>query len=131
MSAIARIASIFFLASAAQLASAGAVEERGNIYGDATYYNPGVGLGSCGQLHQDSELIVAVNWQQMANGANPNKNPKCGKYVNVWGPKGFVQVKITDTCPGCAYGALDLSPAAFSHIADQAQGRVKVWWNWA
>ncbi|KAI7864765.1 RlpA-like double-psi beta-barrel-protein domain-containing protein-containing protein [Spinellus fusiger] len=131
MYAIVRFASFFLLASAAQIASASDAEKRGNIYGDATYYNPGVGLGSCGQLHHDSELIVAINWQQMANGANPNNNSKCNKYINVWGPKGYVRAKITDTCPGCKWGAIDLSPVAFDRIANRDQGRVKVWWNWA
>ncbi|KAI7863013.1 RlpA-like double-psi beta-barrel-protein domain-containing protein-containing protein [Spinellus fusiger] len=129
MSAIARIASIFFLASVAQLAVAAPVEERGNIYGDATYYD--TGLGSCGWWSKNTDYIVAINHQQMANPANPNKNSKCGKWINVWGPKGYVRAIIVDTCPGCAYGAIDLSPAAFDKVADHSKGRVKVWWNWA
>lgn len=67
----------------------------------------------------------------MKNGANPNHNPTCGKYVNVHGPKGSVRVKIVDTCPPCASGDLDLSPAAFGKIADFAKGRVKISWDWA
>lgn len=87
----------------------------------------------------------------MQNGANPNNNPTCGKYINVKGkffdqlnvkrmfihsfpqigPKGSVRVKIVDTCPPCVKGDVDLSPAAFGKIADFAAGRVKISWSWA
>ncbi len=79
----------------------------------------------------------------------------CGKRAHIKGPKGEVTVtivvswphtrlqwptaltpspninQIQDECPGCAYGSLDLSPAAFSHIADLRQGRVHIEWQWA
>jgi expansin (peptidoglycan-binding protein) len=65
----------------------------------------------------------------MKNGANPNNNPLCGKYINATGPKGSVRVKIVDTCPPCVKGDLDLSPAAFNEIADFAAGRVPISWT--
>ncbi|KAI7862897.1 RlpA-like double-psi beta-barrel-protein domain-containing protein-containing protein [Spinellus fusiger] len=129
MSAITRFASIFLLASAAQLALAAPVEERGSFSGDGTYYN--TGLGSCGWWSKDTDYIVAVNAPQMANGANPNNNRNCGKWINVKGPKGSVKVFTVDTCPTCTYGSLDLSPAAFAKIADMSAGRVHITWNWA
>ncbi|KAG2203692.1 hypothetical protein INT46_001722 [Mucor plumbeus] len=101
----------------------------GDYSGDATYY--GTGLGSCGWTSKDSEYIVALNHGQMANGANSNKNPNCGRSITATGPKGSVTVKIVDTCPGCANGDLDLSPAAFAKIADMAAGRVPVSWSWS
>ncbi|OAD00420.1 hypothetical protein MUCCIDRAFT_148187, partial [Mucor lusitanicus CBS 277.49] len=91
--------------------------------GDGTFYNPG--LGSCGQDNSSDDLIAALN------GANPNHNPICGKYINVKGPKGSVKVKIVDTCPPCVKGDVDLSPAAFGKIADFDAGRVKISWSWA
>lgn len=99
----------------------------GSHSGDATYYD--AGLGSCGQVSENSDMIVALNHGQMANGANPNNNELCGKTITAHGPKGSVTVKIVDTCPGCANGDLDLSPAAFSKIADMAQGRVPITWD--
>ena len=101
----------------------------GDYSGDATYY--GTGLGSCGWTSKDSEYIVALNHGQMANGANSNKNPNCGRSITATGPKGSVTVKVVDTCPGCANGDLDLSPAAFAKIADMAAGRVPVSWSWS
>jgi expansin (peptidoglycan-binding protein) len=99
----------------------------GSYSGDGTFYAPG--LGSCGWDNSASEMIVALNHGQMANGANPNKNPMCGKSISVTGPKGSVTVKVVDTCPGCSTGDLDLSPAAFNKIADPAKGRVKINWS--
>ncbi|KAL0080083.1 RlpA-like double-psi beta-barrel-protein domain-containing protein-containing protein [Phycomyces blakesleeanus] len=62
---------------------------------------------------------------------NPNNNPLCGRYVKVNGPNGTsVRVKIVDTCPGCASGDLDLSPAAFTKLADLGVGRININWNW-
>ncbi|RKP35397.1 RlpA-like double-psi beta-barrel-protein domain-containing protein-containing protein, partial [Dimargaris cristalligena] len=99
--------------------------------GDGTFYNPGVGTGSCGQLHQDSELVVALNKQQYGDMANPNLAEVCGKQVEIKGPKGSVRATIVDTCPvvGCGYGSLDLSPAAFEKIADFDTGRVPIQWS--
>lgn len=68
----------------------------------------------------------------MNNPANPNLNPTCGKFVNVTGPnKKTVRVKIVDTCPPCASGDLDLSPAAFAQIGDLTRGRIPITWSWA
>lgn len=96
--------------------------------GDGTWYTPG--LGSCGITNSASDLIGAMNYIQMDNGANPNANPNCGRYVLIKGPNGTVKVKITDTCPTCAYGSIDLSPAAFEKIANLDTGRVTIHWTW-
>ncbi|CEP18843.1 hypothetical protein [Parasitella parasitica] len=101
----------------------------GEYSGDATYYN--TGLGSCGWESAESELIVALNIGQMENGANSNNNPNCGRSITATGPKGSVTVKVVDTCPGCANGDLDLSPAAFEKIADLSAGRVPISWSWS
>ncbi|GAA5815515.1 hypothetical protein MFLAVUS_009027 [Mucor flavus] len=95
--------------------------------GDATFY--GTGLGSCGIVSKDSDYIVALNHGQMKNGANPNHNELCGKKITAHGPDGSITVTIVDTCPGCAIGDLDLSPAAFAKIADMDRGRVPVSWS--
>ncbi|KAI9304357.1 RlpA-like double-psi beta-barrel-protein domain-containing protein-containing protein [Cunninghamella echinulata] len=97
--------------------------------GSATYYNVDVGVTSCGGTYKDTDMIVALNSKQMGNAANPNKNPNCGKKLKVKGPKGSVTVTIVDTCPGCSYGDLDLSPKAFSKIANLDAGRVSITWS--
>jgi len=97
--------------------------------GDGTYYDPGIGTGSCGTLHTGDEFVAALNAPQYGSFANPNDSPVCGKCVQVTGPKGTVKVKIVDKCPVCKNGDIDLSPAAFDKIADEAAGRVTVTWK--
>ncbi|OBZ87831.1 Papain inhibitor [Choanephora cucurbitarum] len=105
-----------------------AAATSGSFTGEGTYYAPG--LGSCGWTNSESDMIAALNHGQMANGANSNNNPNCGRSVSIQGPKGSVTVKIVDTCPGCSNGDIDLSPAAFAKIADLSAGRVKISWSW-
>ncbi|KAI8388000.1 RlpA-like double-psi beta-barrel-protein domain-containing protein-containing protein [Radiomyces spectabilis] len=87
-------------------------------------------MGSCGWENSASDLIAALNHIQMNNGANPNNNPNCGRHILIDGPDGQVKVEIVDTCPGCESGSVDLSPAAFTHIASLGDGRVPIKWKW-
>ncbi|CAF3695623.1 unnamed protein product [Rotaria sp. Silwood1] len=102
--------------------------------GEATYYTVSVGFTACGTMHSDSEYIAALNSAQFdpqtPNG-NPNRNTLCNKLVNVVGPNGSATVKIVDKCPGCRYGDLDLSEAAFKAIVgDLGIGRGQITWKW-
>ncbi|MER6401310.1 RlpA-like double-psi beta-barrel domain-containing protein [Kitasatospora sp. NPDC001603] len=98
-------------------------------YGDGTWYN--TGLGACGWNSNDSQLVVAVSPRWYGNFPNPNNSRACGKQLRVRGPKGVVNVTIVDRCPSCKDEDLDLSPAAFSQIADLDAGRVGIRWVWA
>ncbi|CAI2176192.1 4534_t:CDS:2 [Funneliformis geosporum] len=95
--------------------------------GRGTFFDPG--LGACGQHSSGSDLIVALNAPQFGNSKNPNENPMCGKKVTITGPKGTVTCKIVDRCPGCPFGALDLSRAAFDKISTQALGVTEITWK--
>ena len=49
----------------------------------------------------------------------------CGRQMTVTSADGkSVTVTVADTCPSCAVGSVDLSPAAFSVLADQSVGRI-------
>ena len=49
----------------------------------------------------------------------------CGRNMVVKAPNGKkVTVKVVDTCPGCAPGSVDLSPAAFKKLASLDVGRI-------
>jgi expansin len=50
----------------------------------------------------------------------------CGGYLDVAGPNGTVRVVITNQCPECAVGHLDLSRTAFARIAPLETGQVGV-----
>ena len=62
------------------------------------------------------------------NGPDYAGSAVCGQYVAVTGPKGSVTVRITDQCPECKKGDLDLSAEAFARIADPVAGRVPISW---
>lgn len=109
-----------------------------SIYtGDGTFYSPSVGLGSCGQQYQDTDLVAALAAVSMQayNPGNPNNNPLCGYKLNVWNnanPSTTVTVAIVDTCPGCTgQYDLDLSPGAFNQLADPSVGRIQISWEFA
>lgn len=89
--------------------------------GQAYYYNPGGGEGSCsfGPLPSGG-LYVSLAPPQYANGAS------CGGYLDVSGPDGKVQAEIVDQCPGCTDGGLDMSEAAFARVASPAAGTADV-----
>ncbi|ORY74995.1 RlpA-like double-psi beta-barrel-protein domain-containing protein-containing protein [Leucosporidium creatinivorum] len=85
----------------------------------------GGAYGSCGWQKSDSDYIVAMNSPQVSNGAH------CGKYVQVTNTANGKSVKamVADTCPGCAYGSLDLSVGAFDQIGAQDSGVLPIKWQ--
>ena len=94
-------------------------EVKETFSGRFTWYNVGVGYTACGSLHGDDELVLALNKAQFdpyTPDGNPNHNTLCNKKVQVTGPKGSAEVILVDMCPGCPYGGLDLSPAAFKAV---------------
>jgi expansin (peptidoglycan-binding protein) len=72
---------------------------------------------------QDGRLIAAVSTADYAAGA------LCGACVLVTGPLGQVLVRITDECPACKRGDLDLGRDAFPLIAPLDAGRVPIAWR--
>ena len=92
--------------------------------GEATYYDFADGSGNCGFPATPGDLMVAaINHPQYANSA------ACGACARVTGPNGSVDVRIVDRCPECPAGDLDLSPEAFSEIAELSAGRVPITWE--
>lgn len=92
--------------------------------GDMTYYTPG--LGSCGIQSNSNEPVVALSIPMMANGANPNANPKCGTKIGIWNPytKTQHEATIVDTCYACKYEDIDVSESLFKAVAPGGDGRV-------
>ncbi|KAI8322597.1 hypothetical protein GQ54DRAFT_259678 [Martensiomyces pterosporus] len=98
----------------------------GSFSGDGTFFSPNT--GACGKKNTKKDLIAALNKPQYGNVDSVSKN--CFKCALVKGPLGEVKVQITDACPECKFGSLDLSPAAFNKIAKPDDGRVKITWHW-
>lgn len=101
--------------------------------GQATYYNPEVGLGSCGLQKLSTDMIAAAAVSLMQPASNPNLSPHCcmrfsplyralTNTVNAdqqvrlskQGGTQTVTVAIMDTCQSCVSGLF----AAGGDVAD-------------
>ncbi|PVV03481.1 hypothetical protein BB560_002035 [Smittium megazygosporum] len=110
-------------------AQSGEFDGSKTFTGEGTYYD--VGMGACGKINTNSELVAAINTKQYGVHANPNKAPICGQCMLVKGPNNSsVKVKVVDRCPVCEFGDLDLSPTAFVKLSPLAVGRIKISWNY-
>lgn len=96
-------------------------EEEDDRAGDATYYTPGT-TGACGIKTPADKLVGAL-------GPALYSKDNCGQCATVTGPKGSVTVLLNERCGGCKGESMDLSPQAFTQIADKSAGRVKITWH--
>ncbi|GEQ67598.1 hypothetical protein JCM33374_g1263 [Metschnikowia sp. JCM 33374] len=106
----------------------------GTIYaGDGTWYYPSAAVGACGNQNQDNEYTVGIGYglyDLYTPGTNPNENKLCGRKIRVFYQDKYVDVTTTDRCSGCKPYDLTLSPVAFSQLANQDVGRIKITWEW-
>lgn len=93
--------------------------------GEATYYDFADGSGNCSFPATPNDLMVAA-----MNHTDYAGSQACGACVRVDGPMGSVDVRIVDRCPECPAGDIDLSPEAFSQIAELSAGRVPISWRY-
>ncbi|KAI7961017.1 hypothetical protein MJO28_001506 [Puccinia striiformis f. sp. tritici] len=93
--------------------------------GKGTWFIPDT--GACGDTNSKSDYIVAMNYAQYNNGS------PCHKVVVIKNKANnkVVKAKVTDECPGCPYGSLDLSPAAFKALGNLDTGVLPISWDWA
>ncbi|KAK0532200.1 hypothetical protein OC834_002687 [Tilletia horrida] len=101
----------------------GVMVRRRRFDGKGTYYR--VGMGACG-WHNDSDQFVAAIAQSQYRGGS-----YCGRNARVCHNGTCVTVKLVDECPGCSYGSLDLSPAAFRSLAPLRIGVIDISWSFA
>ncbi|CAG8484913.1 5429_t:CDS:2 [Ambispora gerdemannii] len=90
------------------------------LHGQSTFYHQTGTLGSCGKFSRDRDM----------NGPQYDQHNPCGRCVKIVGPRGSAKVRIVDRCADCPWGNIDLSPVAFSKIANTEQGRVPVTWGY-
>ncbi|KAJ1309514.1 hypothetical protein OPQ81_006288 [Rhizoctonia solani] len=91
--------------------------------GTATWFN--TGLGACGKVSNDNQLIVALGPGAYQNGK------MCGKTITIKNTKNgkSTTAKVMDLCPSCGGNNLDLSPAAFKKLGSLSTGVLNVSWN--
>ena len=68
----------------------------------------------------------------MANGGNPNTNPKCGSQISIRNPASgiVIQATVVDTCVSCAMYDIDVTSSLFTQLeGGLTAGRVPVDWG--
>ncbi|KAI8604967.1 RlpA-like double-psi beta-barrel-protein domain-containing protein-containing protein [Dissophora ornata] len=122
------------VASDAEVKVASSVDEFSSSIqytGKATWFTDS--YGAC-NINWDGETqpIVALNAHQM--GTESWGNPACGRTVQIVNKSNgkTVLAQIVDKCPGdqCAFGSLDLSPAAFKQIGSLSTGILNIDWHY-
>jgi len=63
-------------------------------------------------------------------GTDPNHNPICNKRIQISHNDKSVIVKVVDKCGGCnGKHNIDMSPIAFSQLADLGVGNISIHWH--
>ncbi|KAL7269337.1 hypothetical protein RUND412_008005 [Rhizina undulata] len=96
------------------------LEARSNS-GYATYFYPG--LGACGIVNGDKDLVMAISPQHF------DGQGKCFKPASLSRGTKRVYVTVVDRCAGCAVQNVDLSPAAFQALGILEEGKIPVVWD--
>lgn len=91
--------------------------------GRATWFVPDT--GACGDKNVKSDYIVAMNSHQYQGGG------PCHKTVHIKNESNGKDVSavVTDECPSCDYGSLDLSPSVFKELGDLDAGVLPISWH--
>ncbi|KNE66234.1 hypothetical protein AMAG_10473 [Allomyces macrogynus ATCC 38327] len=92
--------------------------------GDATFYD--AGLGACGATNSDADPIVALAAGLF--GSKPGSSPFCGKCLSVTAGGKTLVLKVTDKCPGCKGGSLDMTKTFFEKFFPLDKGRGPISW---
>ncbi|KAF8509255.1 hypothetical protein JB92DRAFT_3083789 [Gautieria morchelliformis] len=94
--------------------------------GIATFFFQNGIAGNCGQVHSDSDLIVALETSTYAGGIH------CGKQIQIQDAKtGHTAVgTVADSCPTCINDkSIDLSQGLFNQFASAQDGTFDVVWG--
>jgi len=91
-----------------------------------TFYDVGGAAGACGQFNSPGQHIVALNSAQYGGGY---PGPHCFKTIVMKIGDKQTTATITDECPGCPYGGLDLTRGLFEFFAPLGVGVLSgEWW---
>ncbi|WP_261717601.1 RlpA-like double-psi beta-barrel domain-containing protein [Streptomyces sp. FZ201] len=106
-------------------ALAGRIRPGVSYRGVATFYDSD-GTGACAYDASGDVMTAAMNHTDYETAK------ACGAYVNVRAADGTtITVRITNECPECAPGHLDLSAEAFAKLAPPVAGQIPITWELA
>jgi len=93
--------------------------------GRASFYRAKPGRGACALPSSPTwdTLYAAINKLEYRG------SQACGECLMVGNARDSVVVRVSDRCPGCQPGGLDLSPAAFRRLAPLGAGRIDIRWH--
>jgi len=119
---------IFFILLTVSGCIGAPISERRNklerrFSGKATWFIPDT--GACGDTNSEDDYIVAMNQHQYNGGAPCHKTVSITNNAN----GNTVKAKITDECPSCGYGSLDLAPSVFKALGDMNDGVLPISWH--
>jgi len=91
-------------------------------------------IPACGtDVHYDTDYYIALNQEQytasQVKSNNPNTATVCDKCVKISYQGKWVVGRIVDSCPGCPYKGLDVSPTIFEVFADRDVGILYMDWE--
>ncbi|KAL8291444.1 hypothetical protein RQP46_002422 [Phenoliferia psychrophenolica] len=92
--------------------------------GDGTFYGTSDAGAACLLPTRTDQRFAAFP------GAAWDNSEWCGGCIRVTGPDGSVDVQVTNECPECAEGSLDLATDAFAQISPTSAGRISITWDW-
>lgn len=100
------------------------VEKRQTYTGRGTWFHPGE--GNCGQWNTDNDPIVAISLSRY----NSNNGANCNQWLKITNTANgnTASAYVRDSCPGCGWNDLDMSPSLFSQLADLSVGELQISW---
>ncbi|CAO3635870.1 unnamed protein product [Mucor fragilis] len=100
-------------------------------HGIGTFFDPeseGGSQGACGPYADENSQIVAMNAHQYGN--LNKKSHWCGKKLKICHKTKCTIATVTDACPGCDNGCLDLTPAVWGQLeSDYNKGIIPIDWD--
>jgi len=99
---------------------------RQSFSGTATFFFQRGNAGACGQVHSDTDHIVALQTDTYANGAH------CGATITITDTSTGMTTTgtVADECPSCnGAGSIDLSQGLFEVFAADSAGTFPVTWS--
>ncbi|WP_307813832.1 expansin EXLX1 family cellulose-binding protein [Streptomyces sp. N35] len=111
-------------APVAGAALAGRIRPGTAYSGTATFYDAADGNGAC-SFGPTSDVMTAA-----MNSTDYETAKACGAHLRVRNSRGAtITVRVTNECPTCVKGQLDLSAQAFAKLATPSQGQIPITWH--